>query len=94
MFPPGPRQPVPPAAAASDGYGCISGNVNELYEKDFYEVFAQNKNHKYTGTQPELKKLTKLDDIVNTAEQALFQIYGEDQIKGEQPYNISKYKNK
>lgn len=75
-------------------YECISGNVNALYEKDFNEFFTRNKNHKYTGTQPEIKKLTKLDDIVNTAEQALFQIYDEDQIKGEQPYNISKYKNK
>lgn len=75
-------------------YECISGNVNELYEKNFKKIVTKNAKNKYTGTQSEVKKLTKLEDIVNVAEQALFEIYGKDNIRDEQPYRISKYKNK
>lgn len=75
-------------------YECISGNVNKLYEKKLKETVIRNKEYKYTGTQPEVKKLTKPDDVIKVAEQALFQIYGEEKIKKEQPYRISKYKNK
>nr|WP_318660332.1 NTF2 fold immunity protein [uncultured Treponema sp.] len=75
-------------------YECISGNVNELYEKNFKKIVTKNAKKKYTGTQSEVKKLTKLEDIVNVAEQALFEIYGKDNIRDEQPYRISKYKNK
>ncbi len=75
-------------------YECISGNVNKLYEKKLKETVTRNKEYKYTGTQPEVKKLTKPDDVIKVAEQALFQIYGKDNIRDEQPYRISKYKNK
>lgn len=75
-------------------YECISGNVNELYEKNFKKIVTKNAKHKYKGTQSEVKKLTKLEDIVNVAEQALFEIYGKENIRDEQPYRISKYKNK
>lgn len=75
-------------------YECISGNVNELYEKNFKKIVTKNAKHKYKGTLSEVKKLTKLEDIVNVAEQALFEIYGKDNIRDEQPYRISKYKNK
>ena len=75
-------------------YECISGNVNKLYEKNFEKIVTKNAKNKYTGTQSEVKKLTKLEDIVNVAEQALFEIYGKDNIRDEQPYRISKYKNK
>ncbi|MDD6485606.1 MAG: NTF2 fold immunity protein [Spirochaetales bacterium] len=73
---------------------CISGDVNEIYEKRFKNFVDRNANFKYNRIQPEVKKLTKLEDVVAVAEQVLFPIYGEDQIKVEQPYRISKYKDK
>ena len=75
-------------------YECISGNVNELYEKNFKKIVTKNAKHKYKGTLSEVKKITTLEDIVNVAEQALFEIYGKENIRDEQPYRISKYKNK
>lgn|GEM_PF-1601787 len=75
-------------------YECISGNVNELYEKNFKKIVTKNAKHKYKGTLSKVKKITTLEDIINVAEQALFEIYGKDNIRDEQPYRISKYKNK
>ncbi|MBP5588309.1 MAG: hypothetical protein J6X37_06235 [Treponema sp.] len=75
-------------------YECISGNVNELYEKNFKKIVTKNAKHKYKGTLSEVKKITTLEDIINVAEQALFEVYGKDNIRDEQPYRISKYKNK
>ena len=49
---------------------------------------------KYTRTQPEKKKLVKVEDVIAVAETALFSIYGEANIKKQMPYKISRYKNK
>lgn len=73
---------------------CISGNINEIYEKKFEDFVNNNAKYKYKRTQPEVKKLTKLEDLVNVAEKVLIPIYGEESIKGEQPYRIKKYKEK
>ena len=73
---------------------CIPGNINEIYEKKFEDFVNNNAKYKYKRTQPEVKKLTKLEDLVNVAEEVLFPIYGEEYIKGEQPYRIKKYKEK
>ena len=73
---------------------CFSGNINEIYEKKFEDFVNNNAKYKYKRTQPEVKKLTKLEDLVNVAEEVLFPIYGEEHIKGEQPYRIKKYKEK
>lgn len=73
---------------------CIPGNINEIYEKKFEDFVNNNAKYKYKRTQPEVKKLTKLEDLVNVAEKVLFPIYGEESIKGEQPYRIKKYKEK
>jgi hypothetical protein len=73
---------------------CISGNLNGIYEKLFENLINRNGNCKYKGSQPEVKKLTKLEDLVNVAEKVLIPIYGEEHIKGEQPYRIKRYKDK
>lgn len=73
---------------------CIPGNINEIYEKKFEDFVNNNAKYKYKRTQPEVKKLTKLEDLVNVAEKVLIPIYGEESIKGEQPYRIKKYKEK
>lgn len=49
---------------------------------------------KYTQAQPEKKELTKIEDVISVAENALFSIYGEERIKDEMPYRIYRVKNK
>ena len=73
---------------------CIPGNINEIYEKKFEDFVNNNAKYKYKRSQPEVKKLTKLEDLVNVAEKVLIPIYGEESIKGEQPYRIKRYKEK
>lgn len=80
--------------SAKERYECISGNINEIYEKCFENFVDRNTKYKYTKAQPERKKLTKPEEVIKVAEKSLFEIYGENRIKGEQPYRISKYKDK
>ncbi len=77
---------------------CISGkdysDVNELFERDLKSIIENHKNHKYTGSQPDKKKLAKIEDVIAVAEPALFSIYGDETVKKEMPYVIQKYKDK
>ncbi len=77
---------------------CISdkndSDVKELYENDLKKIIENNKKYKYTGLQPDKKKITKIEDVVSIAENALFPIYGENHIRSKMPYRIYKYKNK
>ena len=77
---------------------CISdktaSNVKNLYEAKMEEKINRNKKFKYKGIQPEKKKLSKIEDVIAVAEEALFSIYGEANIKKQMPYGISRYKNK
>ena len=72
----------------------IKDQIYLIFEKDNFLIIQNNKKYKYTGIQPRKKKLKKIEDVVFVAEKILFQIYGEEDIKNEQPYHISKYKNK
>lgn len=77
---------------------CISGktdsNVKELFEDYIKEIIEKNKKYNYKGSQPEKKKLIKIEDVISVAENALYPIYGEEHIKHEMPYKILKYKDK
>ena len=79
---------------------CVShkydSNVNELYEKkiNIRELINKNQKYKYKGTQPSQRKLSKIEDVITVAENVLFPIYGEEEIKNEMPYNIYKFGNK
>ncbi len=55
---------------------------------------CSKKKHKYTGSQPDKKKLAKIEDVIAVAEPALFSIYGDETVKKEMPYVIQKYKDK
>ncbi len=79
---------------------CISGNddlnVTKLYEKKIgiKETIDNNQKYKYKGAQPEKKELSNIEDVITVAQNTLFPIYGEDNIKGEMPYNIYKFEDK
>ena len=77
---------------------CITdkkaSKAKELYENSLKEIIVNNKKNKYKGPQPDKKKISKIEDVISVAENALFPIYGEDKIKGEMPYRIYKYKGK
>ena len=68
--------------------------VKQLFESDLKEIIEKGTRLKYTRTQPEKKKLVKVEDVIAVAETALFSIYGEANIKKQMPYKISRYKNK
>lgn len=70
----------------------IKGQLNRLFESENKADSCVKKA--YDRIQPEQKKLTKIEDVISVAEKVLFPIFGEEKIKGEQPYNIFKYKNK
>lgn len=75
----------------------LQKNKNQIFlifEKDNRLIIQNNKRFKYTGIQPEKKNLYIIEDVVSVAENILFQIYGEETIRKEQPYYIKKYKNK
>ena len=77
---------------------CISdktdSNVKELYEAKIEDIINRNKKFKYNGIQPEKKTLSKIEDVIKVAEDALFPIYGEEQIKSELPYVVNQCKDK
>lgn len=71
--------------------------ANDLTVKSLYEIEHKEKiksNKKYSGTQPQDKKLSKIEDVIALAEKTLFQIYGQETIRSEMPYKIFRYKNK
>lgn len=72
----------------------IKGQIYNIFQIDNEEIIQNNKKYRYTGNQPKKRKLTRLEDVISVAENVLFQVYGEEKIRCEQPYYISKYKNK
>lgn len=66
----------------------------EFYDLKYKRIIEGNAWHKYKGTQPKKKKLSKVEDVVALAEEILFPLFGEDWIRKEQPYIVRKYKNK
>ena len=70
--------------------------MTKLYEKkiSIKETIDNNQKYKYKGAQPEKKELSNIEDVITVAQNTLFPIYGEDNIKGEMPYNIYKFEDK
>lgn len=68
--------------------------VKQLFESDLKEIIEKGTRLKYTRTQPEKKKLVKVEDVIAVAETDLFSIYGEEHIKREMPYIIYKFEDK
>lgn len=75
--------------------GKVDSNLINKLEKHEEKFFNEKiKTTLPIKVQPEKKKLSSLEEVVKAAESVLFEIYGEEKIKGEMPYFILKCKNK